>query len=133
MTILDGDRSEAFTQSVARLTSGGRPGKLWRNNVGALPDPSGRPVRFGLANDTKELNKKIKSGDLIGWEEIIITPEMVGMKIARFRSVECKEEGWVPAPPTNRDKFAHEQAQREWARIVNEAGGRATFFAGGNL
>jgi hypothetical protein len=126
-----GPASEARVQSIARLEGGRHPNrKLWRNNVGVLKNPVGTPVRYGLANDTKELNEKIKSGDLIGWETVTITPEMVGMRIARFVSVECKEEGWTPAPPTNTKVFAHEEAQREWARVVIEAGGIAIFTTG---
>jgi len=123
--------SEAFVQSVIRLEAGREPGlRLWRNNVGVLRDLTGRPVRYGLANDTAELNRVIKSGDLIGWRAVLITPEMVGRTIAQFVSRECKPEGWTPAPPTNRAKFAHEKAQRKWADLVNAAGGDARFATG---
>ncbi len=66
---------------------------LFRNNVGQLLDKEGRPVRFGLANDSKALNKALKSGDLIGWETITITPDMVGQRVARFLSVEVNAGG----------------------------------------
>lgn len=123
--------TEARVQSLIRLEAGRDPTlKLWRNNVGVLLDRNGRPVRYGLANDTKELNAKIKSGDLIGWRSIVITPDMVGRVVAVFVSRECKPEGWTPAPPTNTALFAHEEAQREWARLVNAAGGDARFATG---
>lgn len=123
--------TEARVQSLIRLEAGRDPTlKLWRNNVGVLLDRNGRPVRYGLANDTKELNAKIKSGDLIGWRSIVITPDMVGRVVAVFVSRECKPEGWTPAPPTNTTLFAHEEAQREWARVINEAGGDARFATG---
>lgn len=54
------------------------------------------------------------SGDLIGWEAITITPEMVGQKIARFVSIEAK---------TLRDKIADDQVK--WLRNVRAAGGDA--------
>lgn len=123
--------SEARVQSLIRLEAGRDPTlKLWRNNVGVLVDKTGRPVRYGLANDTKEINGKIKSGDLIGWRSVTVTPDMVGRTIAVFVSRECKPEGWTPAPPTNLALFAHEAAQREWARLVNHAGGDARFATG---
>ena len=123
--------SEARVQSILRLEAGRNPMvTLWRNNVGVLPDRTGRPVRYGLANETKELNERVKSGDLIGWRVLLITPDMIGLRIAQFVSRECKPENWTPAPPTDKGRFAHEEAQREWARIVNEAGGDARFATG---
>lgn len=98
--------------------------KLFRNNSGAFRDATGRVVRYGLANESKAFNAMVKSGDLIGWETVTITPDMVGQKIARFLSVECKREGWVPNPNDER-----EDAQRRWAKAVNEAGGEARFIS----
>lgn len=127
----EGHGSESRVQSIVRLEAGRIPGlTLWRNNVGVLTDKTGRPVRYGLANDTKELNEKIKSHDLIGWRTITITPEMVGKLFAQFVSRECKEEDWTPAPPTNKDKFEHEQAQRMWSAKLILAGGDAKFVTG---
>ncbi len=40
-----------------------------------------RPIRFGLIQG---------SSDRIGWKSILITPEMVGKKIAIFAAIECK-------------------------------------------
>lgn len=125
--------SEAYTQSLVRLAAPGAGLVLWRNNVGALPNPdTGRPVRFGLANDTKQLNESIKSGDLIGWKTEVITPEMVGQTFARFISIECKEIGWQfgQVPPDSKQGL-REHAQRRWAEMVNAAGGLASFSTGG--
>jgi len=125
------NESEARVQSRLRLEAGRNPDvKLWRNNVGVLLDKTGRPVRYGLANETRELNAVLKSGDLIGWRSILVTPADVGRTIAQFMSRECKPEGWTPAPPTNRDKWAHEEAQRAWARMILAAGGDACFATG---
>lgn len=120
-------RSEDWVESVMRLEAARRlvPTMLYRNNSGALPDARGVPVRFGLGNESKEMNKLMKSADWIGWESIIITPEMVGTVVARFLSVECKHEHWHPRPNDER-----EQAQRRWADRVNAAGGRAIFVCG---
>ena len=120
-------RSEDWVESVVRLEAAKRlvPTQLYRNNSGVASNPNGQPVRFGLGNESKEMNKLIKSGDWIGWETIIITPDMVGFPIARFLSVECKHEHWSPRPNDER-----EIAQRRWADRVNSAGGRAIFVCG---
>lgn len=123
--------SESRVQAIVRLEGPAAGVKLWRNNVGVLRDETGRPVRYGLANDTRALNEKLKSGDLIGWRKTLITQDMVGTYVAVFLSREGKPENWTPAPPTDVRRFAREEAQRAWARIVNEAGGDACFATGG--
>lgn len=118
--------SEGYVQSMVRLSAPTAGLVLWRNNCGALPNPdTGRPIRFGLANDTKQLNETIKSGDLIGWRSELITSDMVGKTFARFVSIECKEAAWV-SPSNDR-----ERAQVRWANLVNAAGGLAGFSTGG--
>ena len=117
--------NEASIQSLVRLEAAKRGYPVWRNNVGVLLDAKGRPVRYGLANDSKAVNQNVKSGDLIGIIPTLITPEMVGMVIGRFASWEVKHEGWKPSP---RDE--HEIAQRRWSAIVNAAGGYAVFTTG---
>lgn len=52
------------------------------------------------------------SSDLLGWTEIIVTPEMVGQKIAVFTAVEAKTESGVESDD-----------QANWGRIVTESGG----------
>ena len=118
--------NEASVQSLVRLEAAKRGWKLWRNNVGVLLDAKGRPVRYGLANDSAAVNANIKSADLIGIRPVVITPDMVGSVIGQFVSLECKHEGWKPSP-----KDAHELAQCKWAQIVQEAGGYAAFTTGG--
>lgn len=55
---------------------------MFRNSVGLYQDPkSGSWIRYGLLPG---------SGDLIGWQTVTITPEMVGQRFARFVSVEVK-------------------------------------------
>jgi hypothetical protein len=118
------DFSESAVQSLVRLEAARKGLKLWRNNVGALLDSRGVPVRYGLANDSQQLNKVVKSGDLIGWRPVLITPAHVGSRIAQFVSRECKRPGW---------KFAgddHERAQLRWAEAVTADGGDACFASG---
>ncbi len=116
---MSSQKSESRVMSEVRLRAAELGYHLFRNNVGQLLDKEGRPVRFGLANDSKALNKALKSGDLIGWETITITPDMVGQRVARFLSVEVKAEDWRP------DKSERYAAQSRWVELVNNAGGRA--------
>jgi hypothetical protein len=103
------------------------PWRLWRNNRGVFVNPNGQPVRYGLANDSKQLGDKLKSGDLIGWRPLLITPDMVGKVIAQFVSVENKAEDWIAPPADTVDK--HILGQRAWANLVNREGGYAVFIS----
>jgi hypothetical protein len=116
--------SESRQQSLIRLEAAKFGYRLFRNNSGVLANPAGQPVRFGLANDNAQMNKVIKSGDLIGWKSVMVTPDMVGHRVALFTSVECKKEGWKYTGTP------HERAQRKWNDGVLAAGGVA-FFANG--
>lgn len=113
--------SEAAVSNRLRLAAAAGGACLWRNNVGVLNDKRGVPVRFGLCNDSKELNKKCKSADLIGIFPLLITPAHVGTVVGQFWSVEAKEVGWVY---TGQDR---EPAQATWAQAVVARGGRACF------
>lgn len=116
--------SESRVQSRVRLAAPGLAMRLFRNNVGVLRNDRGVPVRYGLANDSKALNSRLKSGDLIGWRRRLITADMVGSVIAQFVSLECKESGWRYRGDE------HEQAQQRWAALVAVEGGHARFVTG---
>ena len=62
-------------------------------------------MTFGLAKG---------SADLIGWRTVIITPEMVGQRLAVFTSIEVKT-------PTGRVR----PEQHAWMAAVSGAGGIA--------
>lgn len=118
--------SEARTQSYVRLDAAQNGVWLTRNNVGAYEDPkTGRWVRYGLANESKQQNSLIKSADLIGFRKRVIIVTDIGKTIAQFVSRECKAEGWKP-----RENDKHEQAQRRWRDFVNANGGDASFATG---
>jgi hypothetical protein len=99
--------AETDLQQRIRLALGTHPElRIFRNQVGSLPDPrTGRLVQFGLARG---------SADLIGWRTVVITPEMVGQRVAVFTSLEIKTPTGRLAP-----------AQRHWLQAVEQAGGIA--------
>ncbi len=99
--------AETDLQQRIRLALGTRPdARLFRNQVGSLPDPrTGRLVTFGLARG---------SADLIGWRTIVVTPDMVGRRLAVFTSIEVKT-------PTGRVR----PDQQAWLGVVRKAGGIA--------
>lgn len=121
--------NETTTQSAIRQHFTTRQGwRLFRNNVGQLLDARGVPLRYGLANESPQMNQALKSGDLIGWAPLLITPDMVGGVVAQFVSIEAKRTGWSFPQPTNKREFAHCDAQRRWARMIRDEGGIAGFM-----
>lgn len=117
-------KTEAYSQSQVRLEAPRAGVYLWRNNVGVLEDRYGTPVRFGLANDSPALNKRLKSADLIGVRPVTITPAHVGYTIGQFVSRECKRPDWKW---TGNER---EVAQAEWAALITSLGGDAKFATG---
>lgn len=117
--------SEGYVQSAIRLEAPKHGVWLTRNNVGALQDKTGRPVRYGLANESKAQNEVLKSGDLIGLRAVTITPAHVGTIIGQFVSRECKHAAWQPGEDPTR-----EAAQMNWVRLVLQYGGDAKIVRG---
>lgn len=98
--------SESHVDSLVMLEAAEKNVTLFRNNVGACQDKTGRLIRYGLANESKEMNSRIKSPDRVGWRSIVITQDMVGTTIAQFTMREIKAASW-----TGRTLSPHEQAQ----------------------
>lgn len=117
-------QSEAAVQSLVRLEAANKGVYLWRNNVGGGTLEDGSFVRWGLANDSSQVNAKLKSGDLIGIRPIIVTPQMVGHRVGIFVSREVKAGGWRYSG-TDR-----EVAQRNWIDLITAQGGDACFASG---
>jgi hypothetical protein len=116
--------SEAGVQARVRLAASQAGMRVWRNNVGAVHDPlKNIHVRFGLANDSPQMNDKLKSADLIGIRPRLIGPSDVGTTIGQFVSFEVKHAGWR----WRGDE--HEQAQAAWAALVISLGGDARFVS----
>lgn len=112
------DVKETDIQNIIRLDCSKGDARLFRNNVGlawqgtvvqsskvrvTLHEP--RLVRYGLC---------VGSSDLIGWQTITITPEMVGQRVAVFCGIEVKTSKRVATTE-----------QEAFIRAVREAGGRA--------
>lgn len=104
------DASETSTVQRIRLDASAAGVTLWRNNSGVMINPNGRPVRFGLGNESPAFNRVMKSSDLIG-----ITPA------GRFVAIEVKKPGWKWRG-TER-----EVAQANFLNHVNKCGGFGAF------
>jgi hypothetical protein len=111
--------TEAQIQAEILRALGSRPDvRLFRNSCGVgwsgqlvrrmdnlVTLANARPVRYGLTPG---------SADLIGWQHITVTPEMVGRKLAVFASIEVKAAHGRLTPE-----------QDNWRRVLQSAGGAA--------
>lgn len=116
--------SESAVSSRVRLEAAKKHWLLWRNNVGALPNQAGRLIRYGLCNDSKELNKRIKSSDLIGMRPVAIKEYHIGTVMAQFVAIETKKEGWCYSASER------EKAQKKFHDLCTAAGAYARFTTG---
>ena len=108
--------SEAEVQSRIMMEAALYGIVLTRNNVGAgqfVDDETGNKsfVRFGLFNNSREQQSKLKSSDLIG----IVPPS------GKFIAIEVKKEGWVYKGTPR------EVAQKAFIDFVIARGGIAGF------
>ena len=118
-----GGKSEQGVSQRVRLEFAKRGALLFRNNVGACMTEQGTMVRYGLANESKQLNQSVKSSDLIGIEPVTITPDMIGATIGRFIAIETKRPNW---------KFTgsdHEKAQLSFLTLIKSKGGKGEFIS----
>ena len=113
--------SEQDVQQSIRLQSSRSGARLWRNNVGAVTTEDNRHIRFGLANESSKMNKRIKSSDLIGITPVNITADHIGKTLGVFTSIEVKRPGWKY---TGTER---EEAQRAWLNLIINLHGFATF------
>lgn len=116
--------SEGAVQAVVRLEAARKGIRLFRNNVGALIDSRGVPVRYGLANESKEVNARCKSSDLVGWRPVLIQPHHVGSVIGQTVLRETKRVGW------HYTGDEHEVAQLNWLTLGAADGCDAAFVTG---
>lgn len=116
------NRDETTVGNAVRLAAAYQGLQLWRNNTGVAVDLNGRHIRYGLANDSKQLNDRIKSSDFIGITPYLVMPHDVGRIVGVFTALETKREDWHMTPG---DKRA--VAQAAFHDIVRQAGGFAGF------
>lgn len=116
--------SEAAAQTDVRLEASRKGVWLTRNNVGALLDERGVPVRYGLGNESKGQNKNFKSSDLIGIRPVVISPGHIGLTAGIFVAREMKKPGWKYTGT------ARERAQLNFLEFVAARGGDASFCTG---
>lgn len=112
--------TESQIQAEILRALGSRPDvRLFRNTCGTgwsgqhisgagnvVTIGNARFVRYGLTPG---------SADLIGWQAVTVTPEMVGRKLAVFTSIEVKAHATGRLTPE----------QDNWRRVVSSAGGAA--------
>ncbi len=113
--------SEAENSDEIRAAASRFGARLWRNNVGAMYDEQRRLVRYGLANESKQMSDVVKSGDLVGITPVLILPEHVGMTLGIFTSIEVKKSGW------SYRGVGREKAQKNWNDLVVKLGGIGVF------
>lgn len=115
-------RSEASVSAATQVRASQLGGVLWRNNVGAAFLQDGTFLRFGIANDSERMNKRIKSPDLIGLLPVLIEQHHVGSTLGVFWCREVKERDWQFTGD------AHELAQLKFLELVISMGGDAAFI-----
>lgn len=132
-------KTEQWAQQQVRFRAAERGIWAMRNNVGATPaklelhcprcqfdfTQKQQPVRYGLANDSAQLNDKVKSSDLILAIPRVITPAMVGTTFCQFGAVEVKHPGWHWG-----ERLADEVAQLAFGVKIAQMGGVFTFSTG---
>jgi hypothetical protein len=110
------NRETATMRNIQKAVTVDGDTRLFRNTVGqafqgrlaeidgrrVLLDP--RPIKFGLV---------VGSSDLIGWRSVVVTPEMVGQRIALFAAIEVKED----------DGGDGTEGQTRFLEVVKVAGG----------
>lgn len=115
--------SEASVQNAVRMAAAKRySARMFRNNSGVAVREDGVPVRYGLCNESAQINRIMKSSDLIG-----ITPVVCpcGQRYGVFSAYECKRPGWK-----FRQSDERAVAQLAFIRLVVSMGGIAKFVTG---
>lgn len=117
--VASGLSGELAVQQQIRAEAPAHSCVLWRNNSGACTDESGRPIRYGLGNDSAKINAVLKSSDLIGITPV--TDPVSGLRYGVFTAIEVKAPGYK-GPRSQR-----ELAQARFIKLVQDCGGLAGF------
>lgn len=112
-------KTEVSVMQQVRLEATRRGARLFRNNVGVATE-DGRVIRYGLCNESSQVNNVCKSSDLIG-----ITPVVCGcgQRYGVFTAYEVKKPTWKFLES---DKRA--VAQLNFVKLINSLGGIARFI-----
>lgn len=113
---------ESAVQQRVRLELARMGAIVQRNNVGVAQTPDGRPVRFGLMNESKQQNQQWKSSDLINVLPVLIQPHHVGKVFGLYAAIECKHSDWHMTPSDERA-----QAQARYIELIRSVGGIGGF------
>lgn len=113
--------SEGAVQTRIRLEATRKGCRVWRNNVGGTYTEEGSFLRYGLANDSKQMNDLVKSSDLIGLRPLLITQNHVGQIVGQFIAREVKAADW------SYSGTKREEAQLNFLNLVASLGGDAAF------
>lgn len=116
--------SEAAATRRVRMEAAKKGARLFRNNVGAGYLDDGSFIRWGLANESREMNQVCKSSDLIGIKPVTVSQSDIGRRLGVFCAREIKAPGWQYAG-TDR-----ERAQLAFLQLVTSFGGDACFAVG---
>lgn len=127
-------QEETTVNKLAQMSLTEQGARVFRNNVGTAwvgklteeyPSSGGRIITltkarrmpFGLIVPAPKSSAKSHGGssDLIGWQTVRITPDMVGLRLAVFVAVETKTDGYPKAS----------KEQKNFLRQVKKAGGIA--------
>lgn len=112
--------SEAINSSDYKLAKVVIPDLVtFRNNVGMAYDKRGVPICYGVAGKPDPKKPSLGGSDYLGWTEVIVTPEMVGSRVAIFTAHELKSD--------ERNRTKSLSAQENFIAQVNAAGGYAGF------
>lgn len=79
---------------------------IWRNNLGQYLTAKGHCIRYGVGPNPG-------ASDLLGYRSVLITPDMVGQRVAIFVACEVK------------DRTIPTREQRHFLETVSAAGGIA--------
>lgn len=115
--------SETAVSQHTQLALTDHGGLAMRNNVGVAVDMTGRHIRYGLMNESKAVNTKFKSSDLIDCLPIVIQPHHVGRTFGLFVALETKRSDWRLLPSD-----AHGHAQQAFMQLIRQRGGMSDFI-----
>lgn len=97
----------AILASIRNALGRLRDVRCFRNSTGVFTDAKGHIVRYGIPSTGG-------GSDLLGWRTVIITPDLIGKRVAVFTAIEVKSPTGRVAPN-----------QSVFLQVVARAGGIA--------